>query len=43
MPKAWLVIAEDGFEAVFIDQATALNYATRCHGIIYPLVIMTNG
>lgn len=37
--RAWLVVAEDGFEAVFLDQAIAINYAARCHGLVYPLVI----
>lgn len=35
--KAWLVVAGDGFEAVFIDYAAAERYASRCHGIIVPL------
>lgn len=39
-PRAWLVIAADGFEAVFIDQAAAMNYAARCHGRVYPLGVM---
>jgi hypothetical protein len=37
--EAWLVVAADGFKAVFIDRAAALNYAARCHGTVYPLVI----
>lgn len=39
MVRAWLVVAADGFEAVFIDHTAALNYAARCHGTIYPLVV----
>ena len=35
---AWLVIARDGFRAVFIDEAQALNYAARCHGTVHALV-----
>jgi len=38
-PRAWLVIAADGFEAVFIDQAAAINYAARCHGTVHALVV----
>lgn len=41
MPDAWLVIAHDGFKAVFIDRTQALNYAVRCHGTVYPLVIQS--
>ncbi|MDE2452741.1 MAG: hypothetical protein KGL43_04040 [Burkholderiales bacterium] len=36
--EAWLVIAADGFKVVFIDRARAVAYASRCHGIVYPLV-----
>jgi hypothetical protein len=39
MVKAWLVIADDGFEAVFKDRTIAENYAVRCHGTVHPLVI----
>jgi hypothetical protein len=30
--RAWLVVAEDGFEAVFKDKAVADRYAVACHG-----------
>ena len=36
-PEAWLVIAADGFKAVFIDRPAADNYAVRCHGTVHPL------
>lgn len=39
MVKAWLVVAADGFEAVFLNRTTAENYAARCHGTVHPLVI----
>lgn len=38
MIEAWLVVARDGFKAVFIDHGQALNYAARCHGVVYPMV-----
>lgn len=37
---AWLVIAPDGFRAVFLDHAVALNYAARCHGVVKPLKVI---
>jgi len=37
--EAWLVIAADGFRAVFLDRAVADNYAVRCHGTVPPLVM----
>lgn len=37
---AWLVIARDGFRAVFIDQAQATNYAARCRGTVHALVVL---
>lgn len=36
--EAWLVVARDGFRAVFIDEAQAMNYAVRCHGVAHPMV-----
>lgn len=39
MIRAWLVIASDGFEALFKDQALAIRYAANCHGTVWPLVI----
>jgi hypothetical protein len=38
MIEAYLVIASDGFRAVFIDKAVADKYAAATHGIVYPLV-----
>lgn len=37
---AWLVVAADGFRAVFIDHTTALNYAARCHGTVHCLGVI---
>lgn len=37
---AWLVIAADGFRAVFLEHAVALNYAARCHGTVHALGII---
>lgn len=39
-PCAWLVVAADGFKAVFIDEASAMRYATHCHGLVYPLGVI---
>ena len=39
MIRAWLVIAADGFEAVFRDRAAAERYAANTHGTLHPLVI----
>lgn len=39
MIKGWIVIAADGFEAVFKDRAAAERYAAHTHGTIHPLVI----
>jgi len=39
MPVAYLVIAADGFRAVFLERAVADNYAVRCHGTVHPLVM----
>lgn len=39
MIRAWLVIAADGFEAVFKDRAAAEKYAANTHGTLWPLVI----
>lgn len=39
MTRAWLVVAADGFEAVFKDRAVAERYAANCHGTVHPLVI----
>jgi hypothetical protein len=39
--SASLVVAADGFQAVFIDEMGALNYAARCHGIVYALYRLT--
>lgn len=36
--EAWLVVAADGFRAVFIDRAVAERYAARCHGTVHELV-----
>jgi hypothetical protein len=36
-PRAWLVIAADGYEAVFKDRAAAEKYATQAHGVVMPL------
>lgn len=32
IPAAWLVVAADGYRAVFLDHATADRYAARVHG-----------
>ena len=37
IPRAWLVVAKDGFEAVFKDRANAERYAVATHGILMPL------
>lgn len=37
-PWAWLVIAADGFRAVFITRPQAEKYAVATHGIVVPLV-----
>lgn len=39
MIRAWLVIAADGFEAVFKDRAAAERYAVNTHGTVHTLVI----
>ena len=39
MIKAWLVIAADGFEAVFKDRAAAERYAAHTHGTLHALVL----
>lgn len=36
-PVAWLVIAADGYRAVFLDHAAADRYALRVHGTVHPL------
>ena len=36
-PKAWLVIAADGFESVFLQRARAEQYAVNCRGTVWPL------
>lgn len=41
-PWAWLVIARDGFRAVFIDRAQADRYAAVTHGVVVPLVPMVD-
>lgn len=38
LPEAWLVIASDGFRAVFIDRAVAERYAVQTHGTVHALV-----
>ena len=38
-PAAWLVIAADGFRAVFLDRAQAERYAVRCRGVVRALVL----
>ena len=38
MTEAWLVVAADGFRAVFIDRAVAEKYAANTRGVIVPLV-----
>lgn len=38
MTEAYLVVAADGFRAVFLDKAVADKYAAQTHGIVYPLV-----
>jgi hypothetical protein len=38
-PKAWLVVAADGFESVFLDHARALQYAAHVHGTVSPLYL----
>lgn len=35
--QAWLVVAADGYRSVYLDQATAMRYAVRVHGLVYPL------
>lgn len=37
--RAWLVVGDDGHEAVFKDQPTAERYAVRVRGIVYPLFL----
>lgn len=36
--EAWLVIAADGFRAVFLDRAVAERYAASAHGTVHPLI-----
>lgn len=36
-PAAWLVIAADGFQAVFLMRSRAEQYAVNCHGTVWPL------
>lgn len=36
-PSAWLVIAADGFRALFLNQGRANQYAVNCHGVVHPL------
>ena len=38
-PRAWIVVAPDGFEAVFLDHARAIQYAAACHGTIVELFV----
>ena len=37
LPKAWLVIAADSFEALFLQRARAEQYAVNCSGTVWPL------
>lgn len=37
LPAAWLVIAADGYRAVFLERATAERYAARVHGTVQAL------
>jgi hypothetical protein len=37
--RAWLVVGADGHEAVFLFRAAADLYATKCHGVVHPLVV----
>lgn len=37
-PVAWLVIAADGFRAVFLERVRAEAWAARCHGTVHALV-----
>ena len=36
-PAAWLVIAADGFQALFLTRPRAEQYAVACHGTVWPL------
>ena len=36
-PEAWMVIASDGFKALFLTKARADQYAVACHGIVWAL------
>lgn len=38
-PAAWLVIAADGFRAVFLERVRAEQWAARCHGTVHALVL----
>ena len=36
-PAVWLVVAADGFRAVFLIETRAVQYAVACHGVVWPL------
>ena len=36
-PSAWMVIAPNGFQAVFLQRARAEQYAVNCRGTVWPL------
>lgn len=37
--KAWMVVGDDGHEALFKDRATADRYAVRVHGTVHALFL----
>lgn len=39
-PVAYLVIAADGFRAVFLERSQAEKYAAATHGTWHPLVVI---
>ena len=39
-PVAYLVIAADGFRAVFLERSQAEKYAAATHGTWHPLVML---
>lgn len=43
MARAWLVITGSGFEAVFLDEARAADYAARTRGVVKPLYLRDTG
>jgi hypothetical protein len=39
-PTAWLVVTGDGaHRSVYLERARADQWASRCHGTVYPLYL----